>query len=121
MINAAISSPGLKSPPHGYRPGNQRQRSLMGKLAVLCSLLLPALLPGCDAKQSAPVVNTSRMGPVTPATGKLTRDSVLFQAQRKNDPQCGESVQFIAEARAGELGDAPLPRDGRCHGWRKRT
>jgi len=102
-----------------------RRNVLRGGLAAACSLLIPAALMGCNAKQSEPATSAAPAEPAAPATaaapGKVTQASVQYQAQPKGDLKCGECMHFTAESSTCKLVDGPISLDGWCSLWSKKT
>ncbi len=102
-----------------------RRAVLRSGLAVACSLLIPAALWGCNAKQSEPATNVAPAGPaapVVPATpGKVMKASVQYQAQPKAGLKCGDCMHFTAESSGCKLVDGQISIDGWCSLWSKQT
>jgi len=104
---------------------SSRRNVLRGGLAAACSLLIPATLLGCNAKQSEPATSAAPAEPAAPATaatpGKVTQASVQYQAQPKGGLKCGECMHFNAESSTCKLVDGPISLDGWCSLWSKKT
>jgi hypothetical protein len=104
-----------------------RRDVLRGVLAVGCSLLIPAALFGCNAKQGGSSTSTE---PISPAAGtapdasatpgKMTQASVKYQAQPKDGQQCAGCMHFIAGTNTCELVDGQISAEGWCSLWAKK-
>ncbi len=100
---------------------SSRRNVLRGGLAAACSLLIPAALLGCNAKQNEPATGEAPTEPAAPATsGKVTQASVQYQAQPKGDLKCGDCMHFTAESSTCKLVDGSISADGWCSLWSKK-
>lgn len=110
MIKAEISS---------------RRNVLRGGLAAACSLLIPAVLLGCNAKQSEPATSAAPAEPAAPATeakpGKVTQASVQYQTQPKGDQKCGDCMHYTADSGGCILVEGSISSDGWCSLWSKKS
>ncbi len=100
-----------------------RRTVLRGALAVGCSLLIPAALLGCDAKQgetpSTEPASPASSGSETATPGKVTQASVQYQSQPKGEQKCGVCMHFEAGSNSCKLVDGQISPDGWCSLWAK--
>ena len=119
-----------------------RRVVLRGALAVVCSMLMPIALSGCDSKKganstsaapanspatstgsaapaSSPAVSTGSAAPA--ATGKVPQASVRYQTQPKGEQKCGGCQHFVAESKTCKLVDGQISPEGWCSLWTKKA
>ncbi len=100
---------------------SSRRNVLRGGLAAACSLLIPAALLGCNAKQSEPAASTAPAEPAAPSTsGKATQASVQYQAQPKGDQKCADCMHFNAASNSCTVVDGSISPDGWCSLWSRK-
>jgi len=102
-----------------------RRYVLRGGLAAACSLLIPAALWGCNAKQSEPATSAAPAAPAAPATaetpGKVTQASVQYQALPKGELKCGDCMHYTADSSGCNLVEGSISSEGWCSLWSKKS
>lgn len=109
-----------------------RRDVLRGALAMGCSVLIPAALPGCNSKPSekpasdAPAeLPAASVQPVVPAepesSGKASQASVQYQARPKGARKCSDCMHFNAESNTCNVVDGQISPNGWCTLWVKKA
>lgn len=96
-----------------------RRGVLRGALAVGCSLWVPVVLSGCDARKGANSDSSTTAVPA--ATGKASQVSVLYQMQPKGEQKCSGCANFIAGLNTCKVVDGQVSLEGWCKLWAKKA
>jgi High potential iron-sulfur protein len=88
-----------------------RRVVLRGALVVGCSLLVPATLFSSPANSANPAAST--------AAKKVSKATVHYQAQPKDEQKCSDCQQFIAKSNTCQLVDGQISPSGWCNLWAK--
>ena len=105
-----------------------RRELLRGTLALGSGLCLPVLFSGCDAKNSGNASSSTTPAPATtisenapPATNKVKKEAVQYQAQAKGDQKCSLCLHFQPESNSCKLVEGSISPDGWCILWAKKA
>lgn len=99
-----------------------RRTVLRGGLAAVCTLLIPTVLLGCNAKPPEPANTGAPTEPAAPTTaGKVMQASVHYQAQPKGDQKCADCMHFVSESNSCKVVEGSVSPMSWCSLWTKKA